>query len=187
MLAITLLNCKEKPPLELQQNQVVSDNAELKEIYDNDQGDRTPENIDWFVVNKNDSLRRVRVHQLLDSGKVRTGKDFARAAMVFQHGQDSIDYGFAVKLMRKATEIDSTIDKWLLAAATDRYLLSKGEPQIYGTQYFKPYSGGPWRRDNMDTTKVTDAERKLFGVRTLEEQLLLVEELNNQENDNTNN
>ncbi|MGV6831404.1 MAG: DUF6624 domain-containing protein [bacterium] len=184
LLFISIYNCTSKSSNPIKEDIPVVDNPEIKEIYDNDQNDRTPDKIDWPVVNKRDSLRRVRVHQLLDSGKVITGKDFARAAMVFQHGQDSTDYGLAVSLMKTAIEKDTTIDKWLFAAATDRYLLSKGEPQIYGTQYFKNRAGGPWYRQEIDTTKISDEERKAFGVRTLAEQLLLVEELNSEENGN---
>ncbi len=39
--------------------------------------------------------------------------------------------------MRKSIELDSTAIKWLLAAAIDRELLSRGKPQICGTQSWK--------------------------------------------------
>ncbi len=115
----------------------IVDNIELIEIYKIDQADRQTDNIDWSVVSKRDSLREIRIYQLLDSNKVRTSKDYHNAAMIFQHGGDSTAYGMAVKLMRKSIELDSTANKWLLAAAIDRYLLSKDEPQIYGTHYQK--------------------------------------------------
>lgn len=97
--------------------------------------------------------------------------------MVFQHGNDSIDFGKAVKFIKIAIEKDTTINKRLLAAVTDRYLLSKGQPQIYGTQYTQ-IGDVPWERDNIDTTKISDAERKKYGVRTLAEQKRYVEEMN---------
>ncbi len=99
--------------------------------------------------------------------------------MVFQHGNDSSDYGKAVGLMKKAIELDSTTNKWLLAATTDRYLLSKGEAQIYGTQYRKK-ADEPWKLAEIDTTKISDAERIKYGVETLAEQRQKVKEMNSE-------
>jgi len=81
--------------------------------------------------------------------------------------------------MKKAIDLDSTINKWLLAATTDRYLLSKGEPQIYGTQFYKE-GDEPWILSEIDTTKITDAERIEYGVETLAEQRLKVIKMNSE-------
>lgn len=150
-------------------NEYLSNNSELTEIYQTDQSDRKDENIDWNEVSRRDFLRQKRVYELLDLGKVRTSKDYQNAAMIFQHGRDSTAYGMAVELMRKSIELDSTVNKWLLAAAIDRHLLSKDEPQIYGTQY-KKRGSEPWRLGEMDTSKISDAERIEFGVLTLAQQ-----------------
>lgn len=146
-----------------------SDNEELQAIYKADQSDRRG-NIDWEKVARRDSLRRVRVYELLDSGMVITSNDYAAAAMVFQHGGDTLSSGMAVKLMRKAVELDSTRSKWLLAAAIDRDLMRRGKPQIYGTQYRRMGADEPWERYQIDTTQVTDEERQEYGVRTLAQQ-----------------
>ncbi|MGH1386351.1 tetratricopeptide repeat protein [Kordia sp.] len=180
LLIIVLYACKEKTtePSKEEQKAVISvDNKELKEIYKQDQADRKTAEIDWKVVSKNDSLRRVRIHELLGAKKVNTSLDYHNAAMVFQHGRDSLDYGMAVKLMRTSVELDSTADKWLLAAATDRYLLSKNEPQIYGTQYERQ-QGEPWKLSKIDTTKITDAQRLEYGVQTLAQQRERVKKMN---------
>ena len=94
------------------------DNQELIEIYKNDQTDRQTANIDWSVVNKNDSIRKARVYQLLESDLVKTSKDYHNAAVVFQHGGDSAAYGMAVKLMKKSIALDLKANKRLLAAAS---------------------------------------------------------------------
>lgn len=159
------------------ESEVILNNEELVEIYKEDQADRQTQPIDWTVVSKRDSLREVRIYELLDSNKVRTSMDFHNAAMIFQHGGDSVAYGMAVKLMKKSIELDSTANKWLLAAAIDRYLLSKGEPQIYGTQYWK-MKDQPWELREIDTTKVTDAERIEYGVETLAQQRENVKRMN---------
>ena len=77
-------------------------NLVLIEINAADQADRKTKPIDWSVVSKSDSLGWVSVNQLLGSNKVRTSKDYQNAAMVFQHDNDSVAYGLAVELMRKA-------------------------------------------------------------------------------------
>ncbi|WP_370409243.1 DUF6624 domain-containing protein, partial [Tenacibaculum dicentrarchi] len=180
ILTVATLSCKTEKKQEYKKEIVEIDNTELIEIYDNDQNDRKTDNIDWHVLSKRDSLRRVRVNEILNSNKIKTAKDYINAAMVFQHGNDSTDYGKAVRLMKKAIELDSTTNKWLFAATTDRYLLSKGEPQIYGTQYQK-MGDEPWKLAKMDTTKVSDNERIEYGVETLSEQRQKVIEMNNED------
>lgn len=75
------------------------DNPELIEIYKSDQADRRTENIGRDIINFNDRLREARVYELLDSNKVRTSTDYNNAALIFHHGEDSIAYGMAVKLI----------------------------------------------------------------------------------------
>lgn len=178
ILVLVLASCKmNKENTKVVSEQTLSDNMELIEIYKNDQADRRTNNIDWSLVSKNDSLREVRIYQLLDSNKVKTSKDYHNAAMIFQHGGDSTAYGMAVKLMHKSIELDSTANKWLLAAAIDRHLLSTNKPQIYGTQYFR-MKGEPWELREIDTTQISDAERIEYGVETLSEQREKVKRMN---------
>jgi len=87
------------------------DNEELKTLYKEDQSDRTAGNIDWELVSKRDKERRVRVNELLKSNLVRTSKDYSNAAMIFQHGGDTTSSGMAVKLMKKAIELDPSMNK----------------------------------------------------------------------------
>ncbi len=72
--------------------------------------------------------------------------------------------------MKKAIDMDSTVDRWLLAAAIDRDLMRRDKPQIYGTQYIKMGQDAKWERYKIDSTQVTDAERNYYGVETLTEQ-----------------
>jgi len=174
IIVLIAFSCNQKSDKE---REVILDNEELVEIYKADQADRQTQPIDWNIVSKRDSLRELRIYELLDSNKVRTSLDYYNAAMIFQHGRDSVAYGMAVKLMKKSIELDSTANKWLLAAAIDRYLLSKGEPQIYGTQYWK-MKDQPWELREIDTTKITDAERIEYGVETLAQQKEKVKRMN---------
>ena len=138
--------------------------------YNEDQASRKVKNIDWSVLSKQDDERKSRVYELIMSGQIVTGKDYYNSAMIFQHGGDTLASSMAVKQMRKAIELDTTINNWLLAAAIDRDLMRRQKPQIYGTQYTKN-DGENWKRYNIDTTQVTDKERKFYHVETLAEQL----------------
>lgn len=144
-------------------------NPELIRIYKSDQTDRSAEVVDWDKVAKNDKLRRERVNELLDAGLVHTSQDFHHAALIFQHGTNFLSYHKAIQLMKKAIEIDSTADKWLLAAATDRFRLSTFRSQIYGTNY-KKNKEGVWELPKYDPTKISDAERIAYHVETLAQQ-----------------
>ncbi|MEK6480642.1 tetratricopeptide repeat protein [Catalinimonas sp. 4WD22] len=171
LLLLTLLiyacNSAEKnPPAQ----EKVSDHLELKTMYEEDQANRMSGNIDWQVVSRRDSLREARVYTLLDSNLVRTSADHYYATMIFQHGGDTVASGMAVKMMRKAVALDAGINKWLLAAAIDRDLMRKGQPQIYGTQFTKSSMEAPWELYQLDSTQVSDEERKEYGVETLAEQ-----------------
>ncbi|MEO0041617.1 MAG: hypothetical protein RL329_1065 [Bacteroidota bacterium] len=147
-----------------------SDNDELKKMYEEDQNARKMPKINWVELRNSDSLRSKRVYELIDSGRIITGKDYYHSAMIFQHGRDSVAYRMAVKQIKKAIELDTTISRWLLAAATDRELMSRDQPQIYGTQYRKKGPNAKWERYKIDTTQITDNERRFYGVETLAEQ-----------------
>lgn len=155
-----------------------SDNAELQKMHDEDQRARSVPNINWIILSREDSLREIRVHEMIKEGKIVTAKDYYNSAMIFQHGRDTIASAMAVKHMRKAIELDSTMNRWLLAAAIDRDLMRRGKPQIYGTQYVKESMDAKWKRYNIDSTKVTDEERRYYGVETLAEQRVKEYELN---------
>jgi tetratricopeptide (TPR) repeat protein len=152
-------------------------NIELQRMYNEDQAARMVNEIDWLVLTKQDRERQNRVYELIKARQIVTGKDYYNSAMIFQHGADSIAFAMAVRHMRKAIELDTTINKWLLAAAIDRDLLSRNKPQIYGTQYSR-MNGEKWKRSRIDTTQVTDKERKYYNVETLAEQLAKERNLN---------
>jgi tetratricopeptide (TPR) repeat protein len=147
-------------------------------MYKHDQSARMQSTIDWQKLSKEDDERKKRLNELLDSGKVITARDHYHAAMIFQHGGDTIASSMAVKMMRKAIELDSSMNKWLLAAAIDRDLMRRGQPQTYGTQYMKKSMDAKWERYTIDSTKVTDEERKAYGVETLAEQKIKERRMN---------
>lgn len=155
-----------------------TDNSELQKMYNEDQSSRMAKNIDWSVLSKQDKEREKRVYEMINSGQITTGKDYYNSAMIFQHGNDTIASSMAVKHMKKAIELDTTINKWLLAAAIDRDLMRRKKPQIYGTQYVMNNGETNWKRYDIDTTQVTDEQRKFYNVETLAEQLVKERNMN---------
>ncbi len=153
-------------------------NSELEKMYNEDQSARKVQKIDWFQLNKDDSLRQRRAYEMLDSGRVVSGKDYYHVAMIYQHGKDTTASSMAVKMMKKAIGLDSTVNKWLLAAAIDRDLMRRKEPQIYGTQYIMQGQNAKWELYKIDTTKISDTERKYYGVESLAEQRIKERNMN---------
>ncbi len=157
----------------------MQENAELKELARLDQLDRTrywlgelSEQELW----KRDRIRLLKVIELVEQNIATTAKDFTNAAIVFQHGKDEQNErwayasGMAVKMMRKAIDLDPSTHRWLLAAAIDRDLMVRNLPQIYGTQYTRKNENAPWEFYTLDPTKITDVERKEYHVKTIPEQ-----------------
>jgi hypothetical protein len=124
-----------------------ADNVELKQIYDADQKDReTPignaNALDWKRIGPRDAARRKRVRELIDQGLLSTGKDYERAAMVFQHGESSDDILLAHVLAVTAIGKGDMDARWLAAATLDRFLQRIEQPQVFGTQFsYKPEHG----------------------------------------------
>src|SRR5437588_11427087 len=122
-----------------------ADNSELKQIYDADQSDREAlpgKALDWEKINPRDAARRKRVHELIEQGHLKTGKDYERAAMVFQHGEGSDDILVAHVLAVTAIGKGDLDAQWLAGAALDRFLQRAGKPQVFGTQFLSKTENG---------------------------------------------
>jgi len=124
-------------------------------------------------IEKDDAARREQVRALLDRGELRAAEDFRLAAMVFQHGLAPRDYLFAHTLALVALAKGDRSASWIAAASLDRYLLSVGQPQIFGNQF-----GNDGRiQEPLDRGLVSDALRRPLNVPTLVEQQALSEKL----------
>ena len=121
------------------------------------------------VIARHDDERHARVHELLHAGKIQTGQDFWFAAMVFQHGRDPEDYLLAHVLASTAVAKGNRNGLWLGAASLDRYLLSVGKKQIYGTQ-FDLEKGASWTQKNYDKDLLDDNLRAASCVTSYDQQ-----------------
>lgn len=155
---------------------VPADDERLATLYAEDQADRRGA-IDWAKVRPRDVARRQEVEALLAKGAAKTGRDFFHAAMVFQHGDTVGDLARARDLATEAVRRDATLTtaKWLVAAATDRWLMRQDLPQRYGTQFVRGDAG--WSLYAVDPS-VSDDERLDAGVPPLADARRRADELN---------
>lgn len=155
-------------------------NAELMQIYEDDQGDRAAssyEQIDWTKVTPRDQVRRKRVDEIIAAGGAKVADDYYHAAMVYQHGDRPEEIQRAHDLAVQAVALDPNHDnaKWLAAAAEDRKLMWEGKPQKWGTQFKK--LNGTWVVWQVDPT-ITDAQRAAWNVPPLAEAEARVKQMN---------
>jgi hypothetical protein len=154
------------------------DSADMQSIVDADQADREPDlqDLDWATLAERDATRRERVRALLDAGSLRTGKDFASAALVFQHGATSNDILLAHVLAMTAVAQGDTDSRRLAAMTLDRHLARVGQSQVFGTQFSTSDFSDPlkWTLEPYDVDLIPDALRAINCVASREstEQLL---------------
>jgi photosystem II stability/assembly factor-like uncharacterized protein len=160
----------------------VVSNAELKKIVDEDQADREgfeqhAGDQKWFAeLPKRDAKRLTRVREMVSQGVLQTAEDFARSALVLQHGDKPDDYLLAHVLASAAVIAGDSNAKWLCAATLDRYLQKIGQPQIFGTQ-FRFEGDHPWNMDPYNDKLLPDSFRGIFRVPPIEEQKKQLDEL----------
>lgn len=124
-------NCLQDPILQKIRSE------ELQQIVTDDQDDRKVRPIDWSKVYPRDVVRIKRVGEIFAEGCVSTGKDYAAAALVFQHGDHPDHYLQTYLWQKRAGELGEAGNKGLMLAALDRYLVSTGYKQLFATQYSK--------------------------------------------------
>jgi len=115
---------------------------------------------------------------LLDDGQVRTAADFYHAAMILQHATLPEHNHLGFELARRAADAGHPGARWLAAAAMDRWLMKKGLPRKFGTQYVD--DGGVWDLHWVDPA-ATDDERAEWDVPTLTEAYELLAAMNEEE------
>ena len=179
-LALALLNCS--PPAPARQ---VDREGALRALFEADQAERSGpvEQVNMEVLNERDRIRRDSLRALVADGVLGSAKSYYHAAMIMQHGADSMEYRQAHEWARKSEVLDSTRveTRWLVAATWDRYQMSRGEPQWYGTQSTRVDGGkGALVLYRIDLTRVTDRERKYRGVGTIDQLCARLNAINKQ-------
>ncbi|MBE9099881.1 hypothetical protein [Vacuolonema iberomarrocanum] len=149
----------------------MQDNEELWQLFQADQREHSPTDdqvVDLSTVSAKDIARLNRVKQLYREGKIRTGADYFYAALILQHSNDSVeDYLLAHDFCLVSIVKGYKRARWLAAATEDRFLVSLGRPQRFGTQYRVDDEGG-WKLYEVDPA-ATDSLRQAMNVPPLAE------------------
>jgi hypothetical protein len=149
-----------------------TDNTEVQAIVDADQADREPDlkDLDWAAMAGHDASRRARVRTLLDAGELRTGTDFANAALVFQHGATADDILLAHVLAMTAVAQGHAESRRMAAMTLDRYLARVGQSQIFGTQFSTTdvNDAANWTLEPYNSDLIPDALRAINCVASRE-------------------
>jgi hypothetical protein len=141
----------------------------MRALFTEDQAARRTGIIDWERLATEDTHRRIEILTYLTHGQLCSPESLYAAAFIFQHGTCPDHYHLAHQLAARALQLGYSPARWLFAATLDRYLMSLGQPQKYGTQYIS-YGDGPmelWLYDQA----TTDQERQQYDVPPLAEVL----------------
>ncbi len=107
-------------------------NDQLSYMYKTDQGDRLA--LRFLKLNKRDQERLERVVELHEQEVIKSPENLYQAATILQHGTKSEHYELAYILAKQASETGYDNAEGLWKAAYDRWMLSLGKSQEYGTQ-----------------------------------------------------
>jgi len=119
--------------------QAMSTSDELKYILDTDQADRLTGY--WMLHLERDRIRLQRVKALYRAGKITEPMDQYNAVLVYQHGTCADEFQVAYELAKAAADHGVPAAAGLSIAPLthvtyDRWQLSLGKRQTYGTQLF---------------------------------------------------
>jgi hypothetical protein len=111
-------------------------NKKIALMYGEDQNARLSGNPDWTKLEKEDSIRRIQIMELIESNQIKSPHDYYKTAMIMHHSTDPEDSKIAheLALMSLVFEEKHQMAPWLAAATKDRYLLNSGKKQWFGTQ-----------------------------------------------------
>ena len=147
-------------------------NIELENLYFSDKKERSTlkegDEKQLKDLKVNDKKRLKRVKEMLTQIDTSEIWNCHYLALLFQHGTTTLDFETAHKYAKMAVDMGSNVSKWLYAATLDRWLVSQGKLQKYGTQFRQVE--GKWEQLAVDGT-ITDKERSKYGVPTLSEAL----------------
>jgi hypothetical protein len=147
-------------------------------LYEQDQAARQAGFADlrsFLALTLGDWQRLQKVRRMVDAQLLATAQDYYHAALLLQHGNTPEDFRRAQQLAEQAAQLGEPRGVKLHALAEDRYLISIGQPQKYGSQFVCTPPQG-WQLQPVDPA-VTDADRQQRQMPPLAEQQAKVAEL----------
>ncbi len=128
------------PSLESGPSSEVSPAMRLNSLFKDDQNDRNSglSEKDPELFAKRETVRYREAQELYAlyerNPELFSGEMKFDLALIFQHGKESVDYQRALELARSSEADGFGGAETLVKATEDRYLLSLGQPQKWGTQ-----------------------------------------------------
>lgn len=101
------------------------------------------------------------------------GKEASRAAWLLAQHADH-DPKFQEFCLGRLQSALSDVDPANTAMLTDRVLVMSGCPQVYGTQFHKPDSNGPWVPRPIEDVRGVNERRAAVGLPSLEEGVKII-------------
>ena len=152
-----------------------TDNLRVEELHLADQKDREKvysSDKDVAALKERDGARRKEVLELIGRGEVNTQNDLYRTAVIFLHGVEPKDFLTSHRLAVISSIQGHRAARWLAAASLDRFLMSIGLPQTYGTQFEHNLEDNRYQlRLPIDDSAVLHFEKRFFGVPSVMERL----------------
>jgi len=152
-----------------------TDNLRLDDLYAADQKDRESVYANAADIDKlklRDQERRRELVAMIGQGTVNTSNDLYHAAVLFLHGSEPKEFLSAHRLATMSSINGHRPSRWLAAASLDRFLMSIGLPQTYGTQFEHSEDSNLYQlRLPIDDTTVLHFEKRFFGVPPVVERL----------------
>lgn len=135
---------------------------ELKQLVLADQKDRI--SVDMSKMAKEDLARRKRVGEIFSEGCLKSAEDYLAAALIYQHGDTPDNYHQAYIWSMKAVKLGNNDAKAMVALTIDRYLVSIGHKQLFGSQFFSSESTGRcYCMEQVETSFPDDLRKKYLG------------------------
>ncbi len=145
-----------------------TDNLLLQEIFEADQKDRTkvyttPAGMEELRFRDRERLRRV--HEMMSMGQINTALDLYHAGVIYQHGSEPQEFLTAHRMANLSAMMGHRPARWLSAAALDRFLMSLGLSQVYGTQFeHNTHENRYQLRLPIDDSRVLSFEKRFLDV-----------------------
>jgi hypothetical protein len=152
-----------------------TDNLRLEDLHAADQKDRqkvygSTQEIEALKLR--DAQRRSELLEMISQGSVNTSNDLYRAAVIFLHGAEPKEFLAAHRLATMSAVNGHRPARWLAAASLDRFLMSIGLPQTYGTQFEHSEEDNRYQlRLPIDDSTVLHFEKRFFDVPPVIERL----------------
>jgi hypothetical protein len=137
---------------------------ELQALLKADQDDRKQASISPQLAFR-DRKRRMRVGEIFGEGCFKSANDFSAAALIFQHGDKQEHFYQTFIWSKKSYELGNIKSKELMALAIDRYLISLGHKQLFGSQAFKLSDDICYCLQPVETTFPDSMRMKYIGVK----------------------